>query len=93
MHRILEQSPVFRRSYKKLHNNQIKNVNDAIRAIQANPEIGELKKGDLTGIRVYKFQVLDQQFLLSYEFDDYSVFLTALNTHENFYRNLKKNHR
>ena len=46
--------------------------------------IGEEKKGDLAGVRVYKFPVRDQQFLLAYEFDTDNLSLLALGVHENF---------
>jgi mRNA interferase RelE/StbE len=84
------QTPYFRRSYKKLHANQIKPVNEAIRQILSDVSCGEEKKGDLAGVRVYKFRVLEQQFLLAYEFDKETLFLLALGVHENFYRDLKK---
>ena len=84
------QTPYFRRSYKKLHENQIKSVDEAIRHILSDPSCGEEKKGDLVGVRVYKFRVLEQQFLLAYEFDNETLFLLALGVHENFYRDLKK---
>ena len=84
------QTPYFRRSYKKLHANQIKPVNDAVRQILSDPSCGEGKKGDLAGVLVYKFRVLDQQFLLAYEHNKETLFLLALGIHENFYRNLKK---
>jgi mRNA interferase RelE/StbE len=84
------QTPHFRRSYKKLHPNQHKPVNEAIRHIISDPTCGEEKKGDLAGAKVYKFRVLDQQFLLAYEHDEETLFLLALGVHENFYRNLKK---
>lgn len=86
----LEQTPVFRRGYKKLHQNQLQLVNEAIRHIAANPGIGEEKKGDLAGVLVYKFRVQDQQFLLAYQHDENTILLLALGIHENFYRNLKK---
>ena len=86
----VRQSPYFRRAYKKLHPNQAKPVNDAIRRIMADPQCGEEKKGDLAGVRVYKFQVQNQQFLLAYEFDTDDLSLLALGVHENFYRNIKK---
>lgn len=84
------QTPYFRRSYKKLHANQIKAVNEAIRHILSDVLCGEEKRGDLAGVRVYKFRVLEQQFLLAYEFDKETLFLLALGVHENFYRDLKK---
>jgi len=84
------QTRYFRNSYKKLHANQIKPVNDTIRYILSNPQSGEEKKGDLAGVLVYKFRVQDQQFLLAYEYDKETLFLLALGIHENFYRDLKK---
>ncbi len=84
------QSPYFRRAYKRLQRNQVKPVNDAIRYIVSDPACGEEKKGDLAGVRVYKFRVLDQQFLLAYEYDEQALFLLGLGVHENFYRDLKR---
>jgi hypothetical protein len=51
-----------------------------------------LKKGDLNGIRVYKFRMVNQLALLAYEYDDANDRLTLLayGSHENFYRDLKK---
>ena len=84
------QTRYFRKSYKKLHANQINPVNDAIRHILSDPQCGDEKKGDLAGVLVYKFRVKDQQFLLAYEYDKENLFLLALGVHENFYRDLKK---
>ena len=84
------QTRYFAKSYKKLHANQIKLVNDAIRHILSDPQCGEEKKSDLAGVLVYKFRVKDQQFLLAYEYDKENLFLLALGVHENFYRDLKK---
>jgi mRNA interferase RelE/StbE len=84
------QTPYFRRTYKKLHANEVKPVNDAIRKALSDPPCGEDKKGDLLGVRVYKFRVLDKQFLLAYEHNKETLFLLVLGVHENFYRNLKK---
>ena len=41
------------------------------------PLCGEDKKGDLVGVRVYKFRVLDKQFLLAYEHEKDTLFLLA----------------
>lgn len=86
----IRQSSIFRKSYKKLHSSQLKDVNEAIRHILSKPYSGEEKKGDLADVRVYKFRVQDRQFLLAYEFDEDTMFLLALGVHENFYRDLKK---
>ncbi|HPD61317.1 MAG TPA: type II toxin-antitoxin system RelE/ParE family toxin, partial [Thermodesulfobacteriota bacterium] len=61
------QTPYFRRSYKKLHGKEKELVNNAIKKVIEKPSGGELEKGDLAGIRVYKFKLLDQQFLMAYE--------------------------
>ncbi len=86
----LEQKPSFRRAYRKLHLNQRAAVDDAVRAIIESPEVGEVKKGDLSGVYVYKFDCVNQQYLLAYEWEEESRLLMALGPHENFYRNLKR---
>lgn len=83
------QKPSFKRVYKKLHNNQRQSVNDAIKKVVETPNIGEEKKGDLAGIFVYKFDCVNQQYLLAYEWDELSRTLLFLGVHENFYRDLK----
>ncbi len=85
----LFQKPSFKRTYKKLHANQRKEVNDAIRVITSNVSVEEEKKGDLVGIRVHKFQVQKQLFLLAYSFDPDTLTLILLGVHENFYKDLK----
>lgn len=84
------QLPPFKRAYKRLHPNQRRVVDDAVRTIVANPGIGQLKKGDLDGVYVHKFPCLDRQMLLAYEWDPMTRILLVLGVHENFYRNLKK---
>ncbi len=84
------QMPVFKRTYKKLHQNQKVAVDEAISDITQNPFLGEAKKGDLNGVYVYKFECVKQQFLLAYEFDPKTRILLTLGVHENFYRDLKK---
>jgi mRNA-degrading endonuclease RelE of RelBE toxin-antitoxin system len=82
--------PAFKKVYKKLHANEKKLVEDAIKRIINNPKIGEEKKCDLAGIFVYKFKILNQEFLLAYEWVLEERLLLALGVHENFYRDLKK---
>ena len=85
----LEQKPAFKRAYKKLHNNQREAVHAAIRAVVADPKLGEEKKGDLAGVCVYKFDCVNQLFLLAYRWDETKRVLLAIGPHENFYRELK----
>lgn len=84
------QMPVFRRAYKKLQRNQKAAVDKAIAAVVSDPLSGEEKKGDLAGVFVFKFDCLNQQFLLAYEFDPVTRLLHAVGVHENFYRDLKR---
>ena len=85
----LEQKPAFKRVYKKLRNNQREAVHTAIRAVVADPKLGEEKKGDLAGVCVYKFDCVNQLFLLAYRWDETKRVLLAIGPHENFYRELK----
>jgi mRNA interferase RelE/StbE len=84
------QSSSFRRAYKKLHANQKADADDAVLAIVADPTLGEVKKGDLAGIYVYKFQCVSQLYLLAYRYDPDTRLLLLLGSHENFYRDLKR---
>jgi len=88
----VNQSGIFSRTVKKLTKNEKKALDRAVRKIMLNPEVGQLKKGDLAGIRVHKYKHTDKQYLLGYRYDDKAVILTllALGSHENFYRDLKK---
>jgi mRNA interferase RelE/StbE len=84
------QSPVFVSQKKKLHKQQNKNLDKAVKCILSTPTIGDMKVGNLQGVQVYKFKSNNQQILLAYEVIDSTLFLYAFGTHENFYRNLKK---
>lgn len=85
----IQQSNVFLRAYKKLHNNQKDAVDQAVAEIIHDPSIGEAKKGDLAGVYVHKFDCVNQLFLLAYEYDPDTCVLLLVGTHENFYRDLK----
>lgn len=65
-------TPSFVRATKKLHGPQKADLDDAVRAVDADPEIGEAKVGDLAGIRVYKFRMSNQLCLLAYRVLDES---------------------
>jgi len=84
------QSPVFSKKKKKLHKQQIKDLDKAVKYIFDDPTVGDMKVGDLQGIQVYKFKSNNQQILLAYEVVDLTLFLYTVGSHENFYRNLKK---
>ena len=82
--------PGFKKAYKKLHANERKTVDEAIKKIIEKPKIGEEKRGDLAGVFVYKFKFQTKEFLLGYEWYPKERLLLALGVHENFYRDLKK---
>ena len=86
----IKTTPTFAKSVKKLHDKDKKTVDNAVREIQAKPTIGEPKKGDLSGVSVYKFKVNKQEILLSYSVGTEELLLIALGAHENFYRDMKR---
>jgi mRNA-degrading endonuclease YafQ of YafQ-DinJ toxin-antitoxin module len=93
----IEQTGQFKKSYKKLHPNQLSETNTAIESIIENPNIGEQKHGDLSWLKVYKFKILGQLTLIGYNIsgedgtqDDNTILtFVALGPHENFYTNIK----
>ncbi|MDR9498182.1 MAG: type II toxin-antitoxin system RelE/ParE family toxin [Hydrogenovibrio sp.] len=88
----LYQTPSFKKVFKKLYAKQQAEVKAAIRTLLQNPQSGELKKGDLRFLRVYKFKMSGQLTLLGYAYEEEKLVLEllALGTHENFYRDLKR---
>ena len=82
----------FARAYKKLKPNIVADVDAAVAKISVSPEVGELKKGDLATLRVYKFHSAGQLYLLGYTLEDVPrlIYLQAIGPHENFYRDLKR---
>ncbi|PCD85322.1 addiction module toxin RelE [Vibrio mediterranei] len=88
----IEQTSSFVKKVKKLHRNQKLDLDKAVRVIVENPTIGEMKKGDLNFLRVYKFKMAKQLTLLGYSYDEYGTLtltLMAIGSHENFYRDIK----
>jgi hypothetical protein len=72
-----------------------KTLDEAIKAIVQNPQLGEEKKGDLAGVFVYKFKLNGQETLLAYELQPHKTapteaMLVAVGPHENFYSGLKR---
>lgn len=83
------QTKAFSKTVKKLHANQKKDLDGAVREILENPGIGQQKIGDLSGIFVHKFSMVNQLTLLAYTRTDETITLLALGSHQNFYRDLK----
>lgn len=84
--------------YKKPFRNFIKKqtrpfqltVEDEIESISKDPQMGEAKKGDLKGFRVHKFTFQKQQYLIAYKLDSNDIIFYMIDTHDNFYRELKQ---
>lgn len=87
------QTPTFKKAIKKLKSNQKQDLDDAIKSLIKDPLLGQQKKGDLAYLRVYKFKMVKQLTLLGYTYIDGDVILELLNmgSHENFYRDMKRN--
>lgn len=84
-------TPTFARTVKKLHRQQKSALDDAVRAVADNPNLGEPKVGDLVGVQVYKFRMGSQLALLAYRMlDPDTLKLLMVGPHENFYRDLKR---
>jgi mRNA-degrading endonuclease RelE of RelBE toxin-antitoxin system len=88
----LKQTRRFARAYKKLPDAVAADVDAAADVVAQNPSVGERKKGDLAALFVYKFRTHTQLYLLAYTVDDAVrlVYLEAIGSHENFYRDLKR---
>ena len=84
-------TPRFDRAVKKLHVAEKRALDEAVRAVIAAPTSGELKKGDLANLRVYKYRFNTEKMLLAYaaNIDEQVIILMGYGTHENFYRDLK----
>jgi len=82
----------FTRTVKRMHPNIASATHRAIAVIAKDPTLGEEKKSDLEFFFVYKFHVLDVQYLLAYLMDEEAkeIVLTVVGPHENFYRDLKR---
>jgi hypothetical protein len=89
---ILLTTPRFDRAIKKILPVEKKALDLAVKTVIANPLIGKMKTGDLSGIQVYKFRYLKEQILLAYavSLDRSRIVLMGYGVHENFYRDLKR---
>jgi hypothetical protein len=86
----------FAQYVKKAHKPLQLAIEDAVALVCASSEIGELKVGDLAGVRVYKFRFSRQEYLVAYRppvEDSPLEFLIIdfyqVGSHENFYDELK----
>jgi hypothetical protein len=84
-------APSCARRIKRLHPNQKKSLDKAIRAISVDSSVGEEKVGDLAGIFIYKFKLGNERWLLAYRLvSSREIKILLVGPHENFYRELKR---
>ncbi|MEZ9923746.1 type II toxin-antitoxin system RelE/ParE family toxin [Vibrio breoganii] len=74
----------FEKALAKLPDTLLTIVEDEIEKIVEHPEIGEQKKGDLSHMRVHKFQLSNQLALLGYSWveNKLEIYLLHLDSHE-----------
>ncbi|MBI4691352.1 MAG: type II toxin-antitoxin system RelE/ParE family toxin [Nitrospirae bacterium] len=86
---ILYKSP-FKKFVKKQSRAFQLTIEDAVEEVINNPDMGEAKKGDLSGIRVHKFKSQRQEYLIAYKTESNTMVFYMIGTHEHFYRELKQ---
>ncbi|PML55833.1 addiction module toxin RelE [Vibrio breoganii] len=74
----------FEKALAKLPDTLLTIVEDEIEKIVEHPEIGEQKKGDLSHMRIHKFQLNNQLALLGYSWveNKLEIYLLHLDSHE-----------
>ena len=84
--------PRFLKQYKKLTPKLRDAVQEQVRMLIDNPNLGDKKKGSISSIRVHKFKVKTQLYLLAYSVAsaENALYLYAIGPHENFYRDISK---
>jgi mRNA interferase RelE/StbE len=85
----VRQTPLFGRKVKKFKKTEKAALDEEVRKIISNPEIGQEKKGDPQGIRVHKYRFNRHELLLAYSANKDEILLITVGSHENYYRDLK----
>jgi plasmid stabilization system protein ParE len=80
----------FRKFVKKQNRSFQLAIEDEAERILKDPEMGEAKKGDLAEFRVRKFSFHKQEYLIAYKVLKSKLIFYMIDTHENFYRELKR---
>ena len=84
------QSRSFEQRIKKFNQAQKVILDEQIRLILENLNIGDEKRGDLSEVYVHKFKIKTFQYLLAYRFNEEQLELIMIGPHQNYYRDLKK---
>jgi hypothetical protein len=84
------QSPLFYKTVNKFKKNEKRTLDNQIKRIIDNPNIGVQKSGALKEIFVLKFKIKTLQYLLAYRKNKNQIELIMIGPHENYYRDLQK---
>jgi len=84
--------PKFDKQFKRFYPKEQELIRTEIKKILNDPTIGEQKRGVLASIRVHKFKIHNQLYLLAYDFEakTKTIILYAIATHENYYSALSR---
>jgi mRNA interferase RelE/StbE len=83
------QSRSFEQRFKKFNHAQKMILDEQIRLILENPNIGDEKKGDLSEVYVHKFKIKTILYLLAYRFYEDRLEMIMIGPHQNYHRDLK----
>lgn len=83
--RRVEKTKLFERRMKKLHPNEKKVLDGVVKDILSHPEKGDMKSGNLAGVRTASFKLHGGEFRLMYHFTSESLVLLRFGPRENFY--------
>ena len=88
----LKALPKFRQQFRRFSSKDREAIRKEVRKIAKNPLIGKLKKGTLSGVRVYKWKLKHQLYLIAYEPEnrEKTIYFYAIATHEGFYKALER---
>lgn len=88
--RSVVQAPRFARAKRAFPASVQLQLDEIVKAIMADPLVGEPKSGAFKGVRVEKFKVGPQQLLVAYTFTakTQTVEMLDVGPHENFYKGL-----
>ena len=82
--------PPFRRFVKKQSRPFQLVIEDEVENILNDPDIGKVKKGDLSGFKVHKFNFKGQRYLIAYLSENNNIILYMIGSLEDFYLKLKR---
>ncbi|MFO7951016.1 MAG: type II toxin-antitoxin system RelE/ParE family toxin [Candidatus Fermentibacteraceae bacterium] len=85
------QSRSFKKRIRRFKKQEKQELDNQVRQIIENPEIGREERGALKGVFVHKFKINTVQFLLAYRIRGKELLeLVMIGPHENYYRDLEK---